>query len=323
MKPSRGPQEQPFVEASGAISSRVDRDVPIADRLDLADDGGGRRRIQRTRQFVAAELDTGEIVVVPYAADTEAEGSNRLLGTLDLAKFFVGDLVVIRNARGQTRRGGLVPAGQAGTAGKLTDFRFSETHFVERLHAEIGRLDGRGDSRRGRPRQRRRPPLRCGRGDPSQVRVQLVLAEVTAIGGVRAVVRPLELAGVDNLVIQPELVCDLERKATVPSWIARAVRGNSQCPVAERVVGHVGQVRAVDAPAIGNDDRPDRGERLSQGACFLDPSILSSCSPLVLSSLDIVLIVQIVVIVVIIVVGREVQFEGDANDLEREPHWGS
>ena len=129
VKASRRPQEQPFVEASGAISTRIDRDVPIADRPDLADDGGGRRRGQRTRQFVAAELDTGEIVVVPHAADTEAEGSNRLLGTLDLAKFFVGDLVVIRNARGQARRGGLVPAGQAGTAGKLADFRFSETNF--------------------------------------------------------------------------------------------------------------------------------------------------------------------------------------------------
>ncbi len=85
---SRRPQEQPFVEASGAISTRIYRDVPIADRLDLADDGGGRRRIQRTRQFVAAELDTGEIVMVPHAADTEAERSNRLLGTLDHGEVF-------------------------------------------------------------------------------------------------------------------------------------------------------------------------------------------------------------------------------------------
>jgi hypothetical protein len=132
--------------------------------------------------------------------------------------------------------------------------------------------DGPGDSHRDRPHCSIDHHRAASGGDPREVRVQLVLAEITAIGRVRAVVWPLELTGMDDLVVQSELVCDLQRKAAVPFRIARAVRRDGQCAVAKRVVGHVGQLGAVDSAAISNDDRPDRGERRSQRACLLHHS---------------------------------------------------
>jgi hypothetical protein len=120
-----------------------------------------------------------------HAADTETE-----LRTDNSARppirSFRGHFGVIRNAGRQTRRRRFVPRRQPRLARQLTDFVLRQIRFVQRTaDAEFARGLTAGpvvativgviavkDDRLMR------------RGDANQMRIQFVLAEVTAIGGV-------------------------------------------------------------------------------------------------------------------------------------------
>src|SRR6185503_12296602 len=202
------------------------------------------------------ELDPRELVVMADAADTESERTKRILGRLDDLQLLAGDLVEVGNPRGQARRGRLVPRRQAGAARQLTNFGLPEIDLVERApDAELARrLAARTvvaaivgvvpvDDHRAAPLRNRR-----------QVRVELVLAEVTAVRGVGAIFRALELAGADDFVADREAAGDRDRHLTVAARITCAVGGHGDRTVAERVVGNPGEVGTVDAAAVGDDD---------------------------------------------------------------------
>ena len=171
------------------------------------------------------------------AAHAESEAAQRLFGALDHPQLLVGDFGVVRNARRQARRRRLVPGRQAGAARQLADFVLGQIDFVERAaHAELARrlaartvvaavvgvvaVDDDGAA---------------VIGDPRQVRVELVLAVVAAVRRVGAVLGPLELAGVDDLVLKTELA----RRSAIAMLamalrVAGAVGGDGEGAVAER-----------------------------------------------------------------------------------------
>src|SRR5437667_4910587 len=115
-------------------------------------------------------------------------------------------------------------------------------------------------------------------GYAHQMGVELVLAVVAAVGGIRPIFRPLELPGLNNLVMKAEPFRNLDRHLSMAFGIAGAVGRDGQRPAAERVVGDVGKISAVGAAAVGDDDRAERREPLSQGPFFRRHSSKSSSS---------------------------------------------
>ena len=67
------------------------RDVLVADRAQLAVDRVGHLRLERARHLVAPDLEPRHRVVMPHAADAEAEIAQDVLGALDHPQLLVGD----------------------------------------------------------------------------------------------------------------------------------------------------------------------------------------------------------------------------------------
>jgi hypothetical protein len=85
-----------------------------------------------------------------------------------------------------------------------------------------------------------------------------MLAVITAVGRVGAVLGSLQLARADDFVMQAETLRDLGREAPVALRVARTVGRDCDGAVAERFVSHACQVRTVDPAAISNHDGSKR-----------------------------------------------------------------
>src|SRR5713226_6879152 len=83
---SRGTEQEPFVQTARAVALQIEADIAVADRLELAHDGGGGFPFNRAGHLVARDLDAGKIVVVAHAVHLEAERAQRLLGSFDHAQ---------------------------------------------------------------------------------------------------------------------------------------------------------------------------------------------------------------------------------------------
>src|SRR4029079_16424064 len=94
-----------------------------------------------------------------------------------------------------------------------------------------------------------------------EVRVQLVFAVVTPVRGVGAALRTRHFGGLDDEVIEAELPGKTKREGAVAFGIARAVGRDRERAGAERAVGRVRQVRAVDAAAVRDDERGQPAQR--------------------------------------------------------------
>jgi len=75
--------------------------------------------------------------------------------------------------------------------------------------------------------------------------VQLLLAEVAAIGRIGPVLGLLELRGPNNLVVQAKVGGHAQRKLTMGIGIAGAVGGHRQRTRPEHRGGRIGEVRAI------------------------------------------------------------------------------
>ena len=173
---------------------------------------------------------------MPDAIHAKAERANRLFGLFDHAQLLDRHLGVIRNARREAGRRRLVPRRQPGVPRQLADLVLPEIHFVERAaDAELAR----------------RLPARAivaaivgvvavdddrvpGRGDLREVRVQLVLAEIAAVGRIRPVFLSIDFVRLDDFVPQGEPLGDVDREAAMTVGIARAVGGDGDGAVPER-----------------------------------------------------------------------------------------
>src|SRR5215510_10633221 len=132
---------------------------------------------------------------------------------------------MIRDARREARGCRFVPRRQTDATRQLSDFVLLEIGFVERtadtelargqtawtvIAAIVGVApiddDGVAFSRKLR-----------------QVRVELVLAVVTPVSGIRPVLSALQFTGVDDLVPKAELLGNLHRQTTMMFGIAGAV----------------------------------------------------------------------------------------------------
>ena len=105
-------------------------------------------------------------------------------------------------------------------------------------------------------------------GERCEVRVQLGLAVIAAVRGIRPVIRVLELTGLDELVRQPELTRQRERELPVGIRITRTLRRDGQRPGTKHRCGRAGQVGAVHAAAERDNDGVDVGEEAVEEVRF-------------------------------------------------------
>src|SRR5262249_26296595 len=142
------------------------------------------------RDLVAPELDPRNRVVMADAEHAEAEIADHALGRLDRPELLLRDLRVIGNPRRQARRRGLVPRFEARAPGELAYLRFRQPGLVERAHdAELARCLAAGPVVAAVVRV-----AAVGHGveaavarNRREMRIELVLAVVAAVGGIRAV----------------------------------------------------------------------------------------------------------------------------------------
>ena len=258
-----------------------------------------------------------------HAAHAEAERVQRVFAALDLPQLLRRHFVMIRNPRRQARGRRLVPHGQPGEPRLLSNLGFRHAGFVERApHAELLR----GDAARpvvaaivrvGAVGHVRETALVRKLRQP---RVELVLAEVAAVLGIRAVLGAFDLAGEDDFVVQVELARDSERELAVVFRITGALGGHAQDVVAEHVRRGPGQIRTVDAAAEGDDDRAHVERESTAAQASLVPVLFLLGLVLLLDAQLVDLgffFFLVVVIVVVIVVAGDVEFDRrDACDFE-------
>src|SRR5438093_1635369 len=254
-----------LIQAAHPVTLQIDRHVLISDRTQLLHNTLAQPGLEGARQLVTSDFQAGERIVMPHAADTEAEVAQHVFGTLDHAQLLVGHLGMVRNARGETRRCGLVPCRQARAAGKLADFSLGQIHLVERAaHAELScRRPARAivttvvgvvaveDDRNA-----------AIAGDARQRGVQLAFAVVTAIDGVGSVLGTVELRGVNDLVAQTELARDTPRELAVTVGITGAVGGDAERTRTEGLGSRPGEIGTVNAAAERNDRGIADGQQL-------------------------------------------------------------
>src|SRR5262249_24505519 len=135
---------------------------------------------------------------------------------------------MVRNARRQARRRGLVPRCEPRRARPFADLVLAEIRLVERTdHAELARrlaagtiiaaivgvaaVDHGGEA--ALAREGREP------------RVELVLAVVAAVGRIRAVVGVVELRSPDHFVAQRKRARGADREIAVAIGVTEAVGG--------------------------------------------------------------------------------------------------
>src|SRR5207253_2629068 len=106
-----------------------------------------------------------------------------------------------------------------------------------------------------RTRNTRKPRARNASSARSIVR------SFSSVGRFSTVLGTLELARLNDLVAQAEIARDPNRELAMAFRVAGAVGGDGDRAVTERAAGDAGQIRAVDAAAVGHDDRFERGER--------------------------------------------------------------
>src|SRR5262245_23748552 len=235
-------QTDAFIEAAHPITLKIDGDVSVADGPYLLDDAGTNVGIERAREFFAGDFESrqrscrpalirGRELVMTHPAYSKAQRSKDLLSPFDCAQLLAGDFGMVGNARRQACRRGLVPRAQAGAARQLTNFRLGQAGFVEGTpHAKLARrLSARpivatvvGIAAVGHHRKR---AIGCNTG---QRCVELVLAVVTAIGGVRLVLRAIELGRVNDLVAQTGLAGNGYGKLAMAIGVTRAIGGNTE-----------------------------------------------------------------------------------------------
>src|SRR5688572_11705805 len=97
-----------FVQAAHPITLRIDRDVLIPDRAQLAHQSLADAGLERPGQLVAADLEPSEggrlavgdtEIVVPDAAHAEPHRADGLFRAFDHSQLFGSHFGVIRNAR--------------------------------------------------------------------------------------------------------------------------------------------------------------------------------------------------------------------------------
>ena len=155
-----------------------------------------------------------------------------------------------------------------------------------------------------------------------EVRVELVLAEIAAVGGIRPVFLAIHFVRVDDFVPEGEPLGDIDREPAMMFGIARAVGGDGDGAVPERAAGGVRQIRAVDAPAVGDDDRAERGQHVTERLGLFRSAgsfVRHHSSTLVLLVLFFLVFVVlevvflqflVVVVIVVIVVRGDVELDG-------------
>ncbi len=141
---------------------------------------------------------------------------------------------------------------------QLADSRLGEPRFVQRAaHAEFTRRKAPGAIVTAVVRVRavgdvRETARACHR---RQLREQLVLAEVAAVFRICAVLRPIDLAGVNDFVLQVEFARDSIGELAMMGRITCAFGRDTERPRAQHLRGCVRKVRAIHSAAERDDHR--------------------------------------------------------------------
>src|SRR6187431_1086124 len=85
------PENHALIQTPHTVSTGIDRHLPIAKRLYGGNDAGGEIRFECPWQFLRANLDPGEVIVVTDAAHAKAQLANRAFRTLDQSQLLTRD----------------------------------------------------------------------------------------------------------------------------------------------------------------------------------------------------------------------------------------
>src|SRR5262245_21755137 len=96
------------------------------------------------------------------------------------------------------------------------------------------------------------------------MRIELVLAVVTPVPGVGAIVGIIELARADDLVRQTKVARNPDRELRMTFGIAGTVCGDGNRAIAENAMRDVREVRAVYAAAVRDDNRAELLETIAE-----------------------------------------------------------
>ena len=117
---------QDGVHGAGAKAGAIERDVLVAGLFESGSEGVEHLDRESAGQLGAGNFDAGQVAVVAHAELAEAEVAQALFGALHLLEDFTGDSASVLDARGETRRGGAIPEGIAGSFGERADFNFCD-----------------------------------------------------------------------------------------------------------------------------------------------------------------------------------------------------
>ena len=119
-------------DAAGAIARQIERDVVEPEVADVLAGGAGESRIEGHVEFVRADLDAGDAVVVAHAELVKAPRSEDLLGFLDAGEPFLGDFETGRDPGRETGHRGFVRDGEVVLVGYLADLGLADGVFEQR-----------------------------------------------------------------------------------------------------------------------------------------------------------------------------------------------
>src|SRR5437870_2170281 len=178
----------------------------------------------------------------------------------------------VGEARGKASGGGTVPGGETGAAREPANLRFGKAHIEERRKdLMLG-----GGAMAGAKIERVVSVHAIGDGGKAartgqfiQYREKLVLAEIAAVGLVRAVGGVFHLVRLDKLVAQRQLFCKLLDHFSVVRGKTRRKSGDRQGPLAKSTVRGPCQIGRIRASRKRHDERRDPREARQEKLLFL------------------------------------------------------
>jgi hypothetical protein len=114
------------IHAAGAISLGIEGDVEKAEWTQCRRDAVESFKRKSAWQFLARDLDAGEIAVMANANLPEAKIMESFLGLFNLGEIFWGNGTAVLDARCKTGRSRFVPELESRFVGELADLRFGE-----------------------------------------------------------------------------------------------------------------------------------------------------------------------------------------------------
>jgi hypothetical protein len=260
------------VHAAAAEAFQVERDVGVADGLEMLGDRLACRRFDQPGQAVERHFDPGDGAVMAHAQLFQAELAQETLALPDLVQHAGVNRRAVGDARRKAGHRRLIPVRHAEAPGGLANLGLRQSRLLQRgAHAALPRRDRAGPVVASVVHVRAVDD--CGdvlaRGDLLQFVEERRLAEVAAVRGIRGVVRIGQFVGVRGKDGNVQFLGDRQCGAHLVGGDALGGRQHADRALAQRIVRDFEQEGAVNAARIGDDDAAKFTQNRAQPRQFL------------------------------------------------------